>query len=193
MVGRTGCGKSTLMLALYRLVEPASGHILIDGLDISTIGLYDLRSRLALVPQVFVWLGCIGQIEKQKTENGILVVMCQGIWPGPSGVQHFLIQACLAQTPHACCACSARCTGPCGVQRHHPVEDCSCAHTRPMPVLLAAQDPVVFSGTIRSNLDPFGDAGGDEAIWGALKQAGLRDMVRALDGGLDAQVKLGWE
>jgi energy-coupling factor transporter ATP-binding protein EcfA2 len=102
VAGRTGCGKSTLMMALYRLgkpqqhsptarlqqsfcrrprthlwvssqhldahlpptcqelppaglplpaVEPSSGRIVIDGLDTSSIGLYDLRSRLALVPQ----------------------------------------------------------------------------------------------------------------------------------------------
>ena len=51
VAGRTGCGKSTLMMALYRLVEPSEGRIIIDGTDISTIGLSDLRSRLALVPQ----------------------------------------------------------------------------------------------------------------------------------------------
>jgi ABC-type multidrug transport system fused ATPase/permease subunit len=49
--GRTGCGKSTLMLALYRLVEPSSGSIKIDGIEVTGIGLYDLRSRLSLVPQ----------------------------------------------------------------------------------------------------------------------------------------------
>jgi ABC-type multidrug transport system fused ATPase/permease subunit len=48
--GRTGCGKSTLMLALYRIVEP-SGSIKIDGIEATQIGLYDLRSRLSLVPQ----------------------------------------------------------------------------------------------------------------------------------------------
>lgn len=41
------------------------------------------------------------------------------------------------------------------------------------------QDPVVFSGTFRSNLDPFGQAGSDAAIWGALRQAGLDATVRA--------------
>lgn len=51
MAGRTGCGKSTLFLALFRIVEPCGGHIVIDGLDICSIGLRDLRSRLALVPQ----------------------------------------------------------------------------------------------------------------------------------------------
>ena len=51
IAGRTGCGKSTLLLTLFRIVEPSSGRIVIDGLDIASIGLYDLRSRLALVPQ----------------------------------------------------------------------------------------------------------------------------------------------
>ena len=50
--GRTGCGKSTLMLTLYRIVEPSSGSIKIDGIEATSIGLYDLRSRLSLVPQV---------------------------------------------------------------------------------------------------------------------------------------------
>ena len=49
--GRTGCGKSTLMLALYRIVEPSSGSIVIDGIDVLGIGLFDLRSKLSLVPQ----------------------------------------------------------------------------------------------------------------------------------------------
>nr|XP_047130820.1 multidrug resistance-associated protein 1-like isoform X2 [Hydra vulgaris] len=51
LVGRSGAGKSSIANALYRILEPSSGSILIDNVDISTIGLHDLRSRITIIPQ----------------------------------------------------------------------------------------------------------------------------------------------
>ncbi|KAF5719122.1 ATP-dependent bile acid permease [Fusarium mundagurra] len=51
VVGRTGAGKSSLTLALFRFLEARSGSVTIDGLDISKIDLHSLRSRLAIIPQ----------------------------------------------------------------------------------------------------------------------------------------------
>ena len=51
VLGRTGSGKSTLALSFFRFVEPTRGHILVDGVDISRIGLADLRSRLTIIPR----------------------------------------------------------------------------------------------------------------------------------------------
>ncbi|KAI5120846.1 hypothetical protein M0805_007033 [Coniferiporia weirii] len=51
VVGRTGSGKSTLALSLLRIVEPSDGKIILDGIDISSIGLEDLRKRITIVSQ----------------------------------------------------------------------------------------------------------------------------------------------
>ncbi|KAH6969425.1 hypothetical protein DER45DRAFT_50613 [Fusarium avenaceum] len=51
IVGRTGAGKSSLALAIFRALEADKGKILIDGLEIGTIGLQDLRENITIVPQ----------------------------------------------------------------------------------------------------------------------------------------------
>lgn len=52
IVGRTGAGKSSLTLALFRIIEAAQGAIFIDGLNISQMGLERLRQALTIIPQV---------------------------------------------------------------------------------------------------------------------------------------------
>lgn len=51
IVGRTGAGKSSILAALYRMSELSSGSIVVDGIDVATIGLHELRSKLSIIPQ----------------------------------------------------------------------------------------------------------------------------------------------
>lgn len=51
IVGRTGSGKSTMTLSFFRFLEASQGSISIDGIDVSKIGLEDLRSKLTIIPQ----------------------------------------------------------------------------------------------------------------------------------------------
>ncbi|CAL2281030.1 unnamed protein product [Prunus armeniaca] len=51
VVGRAGSGKSTLIQVFFRLVEPSGGKIIIDGIDITTIGLHNIRSCFGIIPQ----------------------------------------------------------------------------------------------------------------------------------------------
>ena len=56
VVGRTGAGKSSLALSLFRIIESAGGKIVIDNVDVSKIGLHTLRGRLTVIPQVSITL-----------------------------------------------------------------------------------------------------------------------------------------
>lgn len=51
IVGRTGAGKSSLTLGLFRILEASGGRIIVDGVDIASIGLRDLRSVVSIIPQ----------------------------------------------------------------------------------------------------------------------------------------------
>jgi ABC-type multidrug transport system fused ATPase/permease subunit len=68
IVGRTGAGKTTLAVALFRITEIFAGKVLLDGLDVSTIGLDDLRKNIAIIPQVFA---------KTKTLALVLLDICK--------------------------------------------------------------------------------------------------------------------
>ena len=61
IVGATGSGKSTLALAFFRMMEFDHGSIKVDGVDISKIRLFDLRSRMTIVPQLPVNITCQGK------------------------------------------------------------------------------------------------------------------------------------
>ena len=61
IVGRTGAGKSSILNALFRIVELDTGRIFIDGLDIAKFGLWDLRKVVGIIPQspvLFSGKGC---------------------------------------------------------------------------------------------------------------------------------------
>lgn len=68
-MGRTGAGKSSLALGIFRILEAAKGKIFIDGINIADIGLHDLRSRITIIPQV-------QQLWKQKQGSGIHCINC---------------------------------------------------------------------------------------------------------------------
>ncbi|GAB1302447.1 ATP-binding cassette sub-family C member 2 [Apodemus speciosus] len=131
VVGRTGAGKSSLTNCLFRILESAGGQIIIDGIDIASIGLHDLRGRLTIIPQR------------------------RGIKISPQG--EF-------------------------VGRH--VGDGNESGSS------ASVDPVLFSGSLRMNLDPFNKYS-DVEIWRALELAHLKSFVTGLQLGLLHEVTEG--
>lgn len=74
IVGRTGAGKSSLALGIFRILEAAKGEIYIDGINIAEIGLHDLRSRITIIPQV-----CITKtlrLSQYNQNNSIIAIFC---------------------------------------------------------------------------------------------------------------------
>jgi ABC-type multidrug transport system fused ATPase/permease subunit len=122
-------------LALFRMVEPSSGAIIIDGVNISRLGLHDLRSNITIIPQDPVSAAC---------------------WCQPQfRLRHFRLP------------------------NFHQ-------WTFPHP------HQVLFSGTLRFNLDPFGRHS-DEQMWTALELANLRDFAAAQANKLDHEITEGGE
>lgn len=72
IVGRTGAGKSSLTLALFRIIEAAGGSLIIDGVDIANLGLHDLRSRITIIPQV-IFLVHLEILSKRKRAHSGMV------------------------------------------------------------------------------------------------------------------------
>ncbi|CAG8805928.1 16263_t:CDS:2, partial [Racocetra persica] len=78
IVGRTGCGKSTLAKSFFILIEATSGSIVIDDIDISTIGLKDLRSNITIIPQdPVLFNGTISYTFENKKSEAILSISDQ--------------------------------------------------------------------------------------------------------------------
>ncbi|KZT38562.1 P-loop containing nucleoside triphosphate hydrolase protein [Sistotremastrum suecicum HHB10207 ss-3] len=72
LLGRTGSGKSTLVKSLLRFVDPHRGSIKIDGIDITSIGLSDLRSKLTFIPQDAVLFA--GNVRENLDPFGELII-----------------------------------------------------------------------------------------------------------------------
>lgn len=132
IVGRTGAGKSSLAMALFRLIEPVLGNIEVDGEKLTDLGLHDCRSKLTILPQVH-WT--------------ILYIV----------ISYILFIKVISMY---------------------------CKIMSQLNIPLFRKDPVLFSGSLRMNIDPLNQFK-DEQIWSAIKHAHLKSFVQSLPSGLE--------
>ncbi len=159
VVGRTGSGKSSLALTLLRLIEVTGGRVVLDGVDVASVGLDALRRQLAVIPQV------------SRCACRLRVVDQQGV-----------AYAC---GPFAVLVFSARGRGKERAVPHGAVNWRRCACAR------VAQDPVLFSGTVRSNLDPWGHHT-DAQLWNVLGTVQARRLPGRWAAGTQAPHHVVW-
>ena len=153
MVGRTGAGKSSLTLALFRLLEAADGEVTIDGVRIADVGLHQLRAKIAILPQVSQ---PPPPPHTHTHTNTLFIVYCHRF---DLHLYCFLLWHVLERYT---------------LDIHCEVSTIFLCLKR--SVLLNSQEAIIFSGTLRTNLDPLGKRT-DDALWRALEKAHLKDFV----------------
>jgi ATP-binding cassette subfamily B protein len=96
VVGETGSGKTTLAKLLTRLMDPDTGRVLLDGVDLRRIRFSSLRSRVVLVPQEgFLFDASVGQNvawgRPGATRDAVELALTElGLWPWVTGLPHGL-------------------------------------------------------------------------------------------------------